>query len=159
MPFLRDAIPIFTDLLNNAILLFGLALIYAATNYRENKQKRWRPVILGVIIGIISILIMRNSWLYFQGIFFDTRSVLMVVTGLFFGPVTTVVSVVIALAYRISQGGSGVYSGILTILTTSALGLFWPKIRRILPKMKYLLEYLILGFVAHVITLTCFLTI
>ena len=159
MPFLRDAIPIFTDLLNNAILLFGLALIYTATNYRENKQQRLRPVIFGVIIGIISILIMRNSWLYFQGIFFDTRSVLMVITGLFFGPITTLVSAVIALAYRISQGGSGVYSGILTIVTTSSLGLLWPKIRRILPKMKYLLEYLILGFITHVITLLCFLTI
>lgn len=159
MPFLREAIPIFTDLINNAILLFGLALMYAATNYRENKEQRWRPVVLGVIIGIISILIMRNSWLYFQGLFFDTRSVLLVVTGLFFGPITTGVSAAIALAYRISQGGSGVYSGVLTILTTSSLGLLWPRIRKILPTMKYWLEYFILGLVAHIITLFCFLTI
>ena len=159
MSFLREAIPIFTDLINNAILLFGLALIYAATNYRENKQQQWRAVVLGVIIGIISILIMRNSWLYFQGLFFDTSSVLLVVTGLFFGPITTGVSVVIALAYRISQGGSGVYSGVLTIITTASLGLLWPRIRKILPTMKYWLEYFILGLVAHIITLFCFLAI
>lgn len=159
MPFLREAIPIFTDLINNSILLFGLALIYAATNYRSNKVFQWRSVVLGVIIGIISILIMRNSWLYFQGLFFDTRSVLLVVTGLFFGPVTTAISVVFALAYRITQGGSGVYSGVLTIITTASLGLLWPKIRKILPVMKNWLEYFILGLVAHIITLLCFLTI
>ena len=159
MSFLREAIPIFTDLINNAILLFGLALIYAATNYRENKQQQWRAVVLGVIIGIISILIMRNSSLYFQGLFFDTRSVLLVVTGLFFGPITTGVSVVIALAYRISQGGSGTYSGVLTIITTASLGLLWPRIRKILPTMKYWLEYFILGLVAHIVTLFCFLAI
>ncbi|MDY0294429.1 MAG: diguanylate cyclase [Acholeplasmataceae bacterium] len=159
MPFLREALTIFSDLVNNAILLFGLALIYAATDYRQNKQKQWRAVILGVIIGIISILIMRNSWLYLQGLFFDTRSVLLVVTGLFFGPITTLFSVVIALAYRISQGGSGVYSGVLTIITTASLGLLWPRIRKILPPMSKWLEHLFLGFIAHIVTLLCFLAI
>jgi diguanylate cyclase (GGDEF)-like protein len=159
MPFLREALTVFSDLVNNAILLFGLALIYAATDYRQNKQKQWRAVILGVIIGIISILIMRNSWLYLQGLFFDTRSVLLVVTGLFFGPITTFFAAIIALAYRISQGGSGVYSGILTIITTASLGLLWPRIRKILPPMSKWLEHLFLGFIAHIVTLLCFLAI
>ncbi len=159
MTFLIEALSIFNDLINNAILLFGLALIYAATNYQQNQKKQWRAVLLGLVIGIISVLVMRNSWLYYQGLFFDTRSVLLVVTGLFFGPITTGVSVVIALAYRISQGGSGVYAGVLTILTSSALGLLWPRIRRGLPAMKPWLNHLILGFIAHIITLLCFLTI
>lgn len=159
MPFLKEALSIFTDLINNSILLFGLALIYAATNFKQSKQQQWRSVVLGVIIGIISILIMRNSWLYFQGLFFDTRSVLLVVTGLFFGPITTGVSVVIALAYRISQGGSGVYSGVLTIITTASLGLSWTHIRKFLPTMAKWIEYFVLGFIAHIITLLCFLTI
>jgi diguanylate cyclase (GGDEF)-like protein len=159
MTFLIEALTIFNDLINNAILLFGLAIIYTATNYRQNKQQHWRAVVLGFVIGVISILIMRNSWLYFQGLFFDTRSVLLVVTGLFFGPITTGVAAVIALAYRISQGGSGIYAGVLTILTTSSLGLLWPRIKRGLPPMKPWVNYLLLGFVAHIITLFCFLTI
>lgn len=159
MTFLIEALTIFNDLINNAILLFGLAIIYTATNYRQNKQQHWRAVVLGLVIGVISVLIMRNSWLYFQGLFFDTRSVLLVVTGLFFGPITTGVAAVIALAYRISQGGSGIYAGVLTILTTSSLGLLWPRIKRGLPPMKPWLNYLLLGFVAHIITLLCFLAI
>lgn len=159
MPFLRELLSMFTDLINNAILLFGLALIYAVTNYKQNKKQQWREIILGLIIGVISILVMRNSWLYIQGLFFDTRSVLFVVTGLFFGPITTAVSAVIGVVYRITQGGSGVYSGVLTIITTASLGLLWARFRKYLPKMSTWVEFLLLGFVAHIITLLCFLAI
>lgn len=159
MTFFQEALTIFNDLINNAILLFALGLIYTATNYRENKQQYWRPIVLGIVIGIISILVMRNSWLYFQGLFFDSRSVLFVVTGLFFGPITTGISALIGLIYRINIGGSGVYSGVLTILVTSGLGLLWNRIRRLLPPMKHWLDYLLLGMIAHILTLTCFLAI
>ncbi len=159
MTFLQEALQIFSDLINNAILLFALGLIYTATNYKENKQQRWRPIILGIIIGIISILVMRNSWLFFQGLFFDTRSVLFVVTGLFFGPITTGVSALIGLIYRINIGGPGVYSGVLTILVSSGFGLLWSHLRHKLPPMKQWIEFLILGIIVHILTLICFLAI
>lgn len=159
MTFFEEAFRIFNDLLNNAILLFALSLIYAATNYQENKQQRWRPIVLGLIIGTISILVMRNSWFYIEGLFFDTRSVLFVVTGLFFGPITTAVSAFIGIIYRITQGGAGVYSGVLTILVTSSLGFAWRYFRHRLPAMKQWFEYLSLGVIAHILTLLCFLTI
>lgn len=159
MEFIKEALTIFGDLLNNAILLFGLALIYVATNYKQSKQHHWRSFILGGIIGFISILIMRNSWMFFQGVFFDTRSVLFVVTGLFFGPITTSIAAVIGIVYRIIQGGSGVYSGVLTIVTSASIGLFWVYMRKILPPMKSWLEYLVLGVITHIVTVLCFLTI
>lgn len=157
--YFSEVLSIFSDLLNNAILLFGLTIMYAATNYREKENKKIRPFILGVIIGAISILVMRNSWLYYEGIFFDARSVLHVITGLFFGPITTIVSAVIAITYRATQGGSGVYSGVLTIITMSMLGLSWRHLKKLLPTSNTWIEYYVLGLVAHIITITCFLAI
>lgn len=159
MQFLREALPIFTDLINNAILLVGLALIYTVTNYRQSPKNKLRSIVLGFIIGVIAILVMKNSWLYLQGVFFDTRSVLFVVTGLFFGPITTGVAGLIAVVYRITQGGAGVYSGVLTVITTASLGLLWNTISRRLKIKNLWLEYFILGLLAHIITYACFLTI
>ncbi len=159
MDFLNESVTVFADLINNAILLFGLGFIYAATNYKQSTLKKSYAIFFGIIIGLMTVLIMMNSWKFSERLIFDTRSVLLVVTGLFFGPITTGVAAVIALIYRLSLGGDGVYAGILTIISTSTLGLLWHKIRNIFPPMKPIYEYLLLGFIAHVLTVIGFLTI
>ncbi|MDO9628352.1 MAG: diguanylate cyclase, partial [Acholeplasmataceae bacterium] len=159
MEFIRQALEIFSDLLNNAILLFGLGFIYAATNYEQQKSTLFRKVFLGIIIGAIAIMIMSNPWKLQEGLIFDTRSVILGVTGLFFGGITTVVAALIALIYRITLGGIGVYSGILTIVLTSGIGLSWFYIRKKLPHVKPFIEYLIFGVFIHIVTLLCFFAI
>jgi diguanylate cyclase (GGDEF)-like protein len=159
MEFIREALVIFSDLLNNAILLFGLGFIYAATNYEQRKNTQFKKIALGSLIGVITILIMMNPWKLDEGLIFDTRSVLLGVTGLFFGGITTGVAALIALIYRISLGGVGVYSGSLTIILTSSIGLSWHLIRKKLPQVKPYVEYLIFGFVIHIVTLLCFFAI
>ena len=159
MQFIREALIIFSDLINNAILLFGLGFIYAATNYEQKKNTLLKKVLLGILIGTITILVMMNPWQLDQGLIFDARSVLLGVTGLFFGGITTAVAALIALIYRISLGGIGVYSGALTIIMTSSIGLAWHYIRKKLPKVKPYVEYLLFGILIHFVTLLCFLAI
>jgi diguanylate cyclase (GGDEF)-like protein len=159
MGFFNESVTIFADLINNAILLFGLGFIYAATNYNQSTKKKSYAVLFGMIIGMMTILIMMNSWKFSDTLIFDTRSVLLVVTGLFFGPITTGVAAIMAFIYRLSVGGDGVYAGLLTIVSTSTLGLLWHKIRNILPPMKPMFEYLILGLFAHILTIVGFLSI
>lgn len=159
MEFIREALVVFSDLLNNAILLFGLGFIYAATNYEQHKHTQTKKILLGVLIGVITILIMMNPWKLAEGLIFDTRSVLLGVTGLFFGGITTIVAALIALVYRISLGGVGVYSGALTIILTSSIGLSWHIIRKKLPQFKPYIEYLLFGFLIHIVTLLCFFAI
>jgi len=159
MQYIREALVIFNDLLNNAILLFGLGFIYAATNYEQQKNTPLKKILLGIIIGAITILIMMNPWRLGEGLIFDARSVLLGVTGLFFGGVTTAVAALLALIYRITLGGIGVYSGVLTIITTSSIGLSWHLIRKKLPHFKPFIEYLIFGLLIHVVTLLCFFAI
>jgi hypothetical protein len=112
---------------------------------------------MGVIIGVIAILIMMFPWTFQEGIFFDTRTVLYSISGVFFGGLTTIVAAIIGIVYRVLIGGVGVYSGVATIVVTSALGLYWKKIRLLFPKLKITYEYYILGFMASILTLICLL--
>jgi diguanylate cyclase (GGDEF)-like protein len=159
MSFLQEFLLIFTDLLNNAILLFGLGFVYAATNIDQNTNKAIKKIFLGVAIGAISVLIMLNPWTHSEGLIFDTRSVLFSVTGLFFGGLTTGIAVLIGVIFRVSLGGSGVYAGVLTITLTSLIGLYWHKIKIRLPKMRASIEFYVFGLIVHVVTLLCFLAI
>jgi len=158
MQFFNDTAQIFSDLAQNAILLFALVFIYATTNFNL-KSKVYRKVFLGLIIGGFTLLIMLNPWKIEEGLFFDTRSVLLTVSGVFFGSIPTLVGGLIAVIYRIWIGGSGVYAGVSTIVVTVTFGLTWKYIRVYLPKMNRFLEFYLLGLGAHVLTWLCFFTI
>lgn len=160
MDFINDALLVFSDLLKNGILLFGLGFIYSATNFDQNSNKIRYRVGLGIVLGMIAILIMMYPWKLEEGLFFDTRNVFYSVIGLFFGGVTTFVAASIGIIFRIFRGGNGVYAGVLTIFFTSLLGYFWPKIRKAFKNFRSeFLEYYVLGLFSTIITLTCFLAI
>lgn len=147
------------SLLQNAILLFGLGFLFAAASFETKLNKTFLKVVTGLIIGGIAILIMRNPWELEAGLIFDTRSVLLSVTGMFFGGITTAIATLIAMFYRISIGGDGIYAGVTTILLSASIGLNWRYIKKILPKMPYYLEYYVLGVIVHIFTLLSFLLI
>jgi len=147
----------FRDLIINAILVFGLGFLYAATNIGQNISKTFKKIIIGLAIGGITFMIMLFPWRLEAGLFFDTRSIMLSVTGYFFGPLTTLSAVVIPLIYRISIGGSGVYAGIATILITASFGLAWHHIRKILPKMNSFIEFYLFGLIVHLMTLLIFI--
>ena len=159
MMFLTDSIEIFSKLMQNIVLLFALVFIYAATNLSPGSTKLRNKLFLGIVLGGFTILLMLNPWEISQGMIFDTRSALLVVSGVFFGSVATLVAVVASLTYRIFLGGAGMYAGIATIISTATLGLLWFRIRTFLPKMPIALEYYLLGLIAHIMTLFCFLLI
>ena len=148
----------FTDLAQNAILLFALVFVYATTNFNA-KTNNYRKILLGLLIGGFTVLIMLNPWKIEEGLFFDTRSVLLSVSGVFYGAIPTLIAGVIAAIYRIWVGGSGVYAGILTIVVTVTLGLTWKYIRGYLPRMSKYLEFYLLGLGAHILTWLCFFAI
>jgi diguanylate cyclase (GGDEF)-like protein len=147
------------SLLQNAILLFGLGFLFAAASFESKTNRTLMKIITGFIIGGILYLIMRNPWELEAGLIFDTRTILLSVTGMFFGGITTSIATAIALIYRISLGGSGIYAGVTTIITSAAIGLNWSYIKKLLPKMPYYLEYYVLGVIVHIVTLICFLLI
>lgn len=156
----REILNILVNLLNNGLILLGLVFLYAATNFDPQTNTLRKKITAGITIGISSIFIMANPWKLDTGLIFDTRSVLFGVNGFFFGGIPTVIAAVIGSAYRIWVGGAGVYAGVATILSTSALGYLWKKYRK--PEWfnnNAYFEFYALGVVLHIATLLGFFLI
>ncbi len=69
-------------------------------------------------------------WSYEPGIFFDSRSVLLSISGLFFGGLPTIIACVITAAFRIYLGGGAVWVGVGVIFSSGLIGLLWRKRRK-----------------------------
>jgi PAS domain S-box-containing protein len=113
----------FTGLLNNAALMIILCVVYDAFSIYAISRKNLRDSLTGVLAGFICIAVMLNPWPFDHGIYFDTRSVLLSLSGLFFGLIPTTIAVVIAGAFRLYQGGPGGIVGTVVIVVTACVGL------------------------------------
>lgn len=159
---LEDFLQLFetlTDVLKNSVLLFALLFIYSITNFQINRKSIQKKIIIGFIISVFMLLIMLFPWKMNEGIYFDTRSVLVSLTGVFFGWIPTSIVVLVGSIYRIIIGGPGVYSGVLTIIGPAAIGLLWAHYRKTKKQLPVFIEYYIFGLVVHVYVLLCFLTL
>lgn len=143
-----------TGLLQNVALLLAFTLIYdviwtSESVFRKNRNR----VFSGIIVGFISVLLMVTPWKLADGLIFDTRSVLLLNAGLFFGPLTTVVATIISALYRVYLGGSGMWMGIAVIITSAASGLLWKRFKPGWRKGHYMRDLIIVSVIAHAIML------
>jgi diguanylate cyclase (GGDEF)-like protein/PAS domain S-box-containing protein len=119
-------------LLQNAAFLLALVLIYEvlSTSRRRSTPTLLKQVLSGLAIAGIACVIMLTPIEYTPGILLDTRSVLISLGGLFFGPIPALVAMFIASAFRLYLGGIAAWTGVWTILGTGLLGLAWRRYRR-----------------------------
>lgn len=146
--------------INNAALLIALALIFDI--FATSKPKgnaALRPIILGVFLGLIGVGIMMNPWEFTSGITFDTRSVLLCVTGFFFGAVPTIVTIVVTSGYRLLIGGTGAWTGVAVIVTSGGVGLAWRYWRKNNFESISAANLYVLGIVTHIFMLIWMLTL
>jgi diguanylate cyclase (GGDEF)-like protein/PAS domain S-box-containing protein len=109
----------------NISLLLALFVVYEVSYSISGKNRLVRDMISGLFIAAICLVIMSMPYRLYPGIVFDTRSIIISVTAFSFGPLPATVTSVVALIYRIYTGGSGVYSGIATIITSFSIAMFW----------------------------------
>ena len=141
-------------LLQNVAILLAATLLYDIVWAKEVLFRRISNQILaGLILGFVSILLMVTTWELTPGLVFDTRTVLFVNAGLFFGPIATLFAVLVGVAYRFSMGGAGVYMGIATIVFAAATGLVWKYFRPNWRKKNYIADLVIVSITAHVLML------
>lgn len=114
-----------SGLINNAALLLALGLIYDIVFFKQPSRKKLNQIVLGIILGILGIGVMMNGWELVPGMIFDTRAVLLCLTGLFFGVIPTVIAALMTGFYRLAIGGLGVVMGIGVIVTSGVVGLAW----------------------------------
>ncbi|WP_321493330.1 LytS/YhcK type 5TM receptor domain-containing protein [uncultured Desulfobacter sp.] len=143
---------ILIGLIHNAALLLLLGAIYNTTvrNPIVVRSTAYQTA-FGILVGGICIVLMLTPVQWAPGIVFDTRTILLSVTGLFFGPITTLVAMTIAGLYRFNMGGGGAAMGIATIVSSSLIGLAWRHYRGNKLSGSTALELLRLGAAVHVV--------
>ena len=146
---------ILKGLLNNSALLLSMCLVYETVWLsRDPVRPAVRDAVSGAILGVIGIAVMMNPWQWYSGIIFDTRSVLLCVSGLFFGPVATVIAMGMTGAYRFYMGGSGVWMGLSVIIASGGIGMVWHRLRsKDTAGDTSLFELYAFGIVVHVVML------
>ncbi|HPH98601.1 MAG TPA: PAS domain S-box protein [Anaerolineaceae bacterium] len=152
--------PSFMELIYNAALLLALVLIYDILGVRLRRGKfHLRQIPTGLLIGAIGLAVMLTPWVLIPGVVFDTRSVLLSISGLFFGSLPTVIAMLITAAMRLYQGGSGAVTGTLVIVAAGAMGIAWRHWRKTpLEKIGWIELYLF-GLAVHVVMLLLMLTL
>jgi len=150
---------LFISLVYNTSLLLVLVAIYSGIKFKipfeSALPSRTRDILTGILIGLIGVALMASPWKFKPGIYFDARSVLLCVTGLFFGLIPTVLAVVIIGSFRIFVDGVGALSGLGVILTSAGLGLLWQRWRPGLKQQGKLLELYLFGLLVHLLMLAC----
>jgi hypothetical protein len=134
------------ELISNTALLLAMSILYDLIPLRKaGLGRNWlNEILTGVSIGFIGLIVMLTPWTFTPGVFFDTRSILLSMSGLFFGLIPTTIAVVLTASLRIFQGGAGTGMGVSVILMSAGLGLGWRYILR--AKMKTPSPIQIYGF-------------
>jgi signal transduction histidine kinase len=83
------------------------------------RRRRWRPVVNGVVFGLLAVFLMRFRIDVGGDRFVDTRVIPIALATLIEGPVAGVVTAALAVAYRVWLGGSGAAAGVLGIVATA----------------------------------------
>jgi PAS domain S-box-containing protein len=150
----------FVALLHNAALLLAVVLVYDLTFSHYPLARNWRrQVAFGGVLSLVGVGIMLEPFQFGPGIVFDARSVLLAVSGLFFGTIPTATAVVVTAAYRLSQGGAAAWTGVGVIVASGALGLVWRHCRREALAEFTAQELYGLGVVVHAVMLAMMLTL
>ncbi len=149
----------FTALVNNAALLVALVLLYETLPLPKKASSPLQQLWAGCIIGGIAMAAMLNPWRFAAGVIFDTRSVLLSLSGLYFGLLPTLSATLIASAFRIYLGGAGAFTGVGAILTASAFGLLWRYSLKKQNRMPKWFELYAFGWIVHLTILVWFFTL
>jgi len=96
----------FSGLIQNVALLLVFSFLYATRWIDSTHSKKLLPnIFAGVIVGSIGVLLIFTPWTYQPGHYFDLRSILLAIAGLYLGAIPTITAILIIAAYRLSLGG------------------------------------------------------
>ena len=144
--------------INNAALLLALSFLSTYLRYHWMKEFRVKEVVLGALYGLVTVAAMSIPMTLTPGVFFDGRSIVLGLAGLFESPLVVIIAVVMGSAYRIYLGGAGAFTGVGSILISAGVGLIF---KRLVAEKKISLNpwtLLIFGFTIHLLLILWFFT-
>ena len=147
---------IIIGLVQNVAILLTFSMLYDYLWSRnENRKKLLFKILSGMVLGGVGIVLILTPWHFVPGIFFDTRSIILSISGLFFGPATTITAMIITGLYRLYMGGGGALMGVAVVFTSGIIGLLWRHFRPFWRKKNPFLELAAMGIVVHIGMLCC----
>ena len=140
---------ILLELLYNLSILVSISIISAFIGQRGNKEKN-NAVLQGLLFGSAAVIGMLHPLVVTPGLIFDGRSVMISISGIFFGPIAVTIAGTMALVLRIQQGGDGALLGVLVIISSALWGiLFWALSKRKACEVTWR-QLLYMGVIVHV---------
>jgi PAS domain S-box-containing protein len=144
-------------IINNAALLLAVAVLYDVFFSNLEMNTRLKSAITGITVGLIGIALMLNPWELALGVFYDTRTILLSIVGLFFGFFPAIIGGLIVISYRLYLGGVGAIVGVMTTVSAVAFGLLWRHCHERMQKLFGKFDLYALGILVHVVMLLCML--
>ncbi len=137
-------------LVNNLAIIFYTIFSYTfLLRYASNKPLN--KLLFGLIWSLAVWGSMINTYNIKPGVFFDSRSVILVLCGMFGGPITIIIPTITAIVYRTILGGIGIVPGNITIIGSVIAGLafyYWNKRSNTTPGF---FQFYLTGLAAHLV--------
>jgi PAS domain S-box-containing protein len=147
-------------LIQNAGLLLAMVVVFDyLTSRRDPIATPFRKALAGIAIGVVGIGMIVVSVPIEEGIIFDTRSVLLAVSGLFLGGWPTTIAMAMIILFRLGVGGEGGFTGVLVILASGSIGMIWRRLRRRPVEEVTWAELYALGILVHLVMLGLMFTL
>jgi hypothetical protein len=113
-------------LVHSAAVLLAFTMLYENFWLKNEASKSIRSkIITGIVLGCVGIALMLTPWVMTSGVVFDARSIMLSVSGLFFGPIPTIIAILMTVTIRMMMGGDGVWMGIAIIISSGIIGILW----------------------------------
>ena len=117
-------IELFFFLFNNLAIFIALVTVYGylLRNFRESAWFR-RQIFMGISFGLFAIGCMFAKIPVFEGVIVDQRNAIIVLSGAFGGPLSALVSMCMAGAFRLYLGGAGALAGVIGVSLAGVSGI------------------------------------
>ena len=147
------------ELLVNAAFLIIMVFAYTRIFYFFRQWMVLRQFLNGILFGLLVIAVMIYPVRIMPGVMFDSRSIVVSISGLFGGPVAATICALFAIVFRIVQGGAGATAGVVGILASGAIGVGYYYIRKKHPNAMKLPYIYIFSVIVHIAILLSILVL
>ncbi len=150
---------IFIDLVNNLALLVALSIVSGFIGQRWERDTRMGATLQGMLFGGAAVIGILHPLDLGPGLIFDGRSIMVSICGLFFGPWPAALAGLMAATCRILIGGMGTITGVLVVLSSVAMGIFFHQRWRRQVHAISVVQLLLFGIAVHVAMLAIMFTL
>ena len=140
---------VLSTLIYNLSILFALSIFSGALVKKYSGTSQKVLIVQGLLFGFAAISGMSNPLFLSNRLFFDGHSIVLSLAALFFGPVSGSIAGLIAIIFRITQGGSGLVPGILIIIFSVFIGAIFHFYKKRTKKKLTIQLLFYLGFAVH----------